>query len=300
MSDEDAFETFKAIRWADTEGNPVCPKCDCVAVYTFKARKIFKCQACEKQFSVTSGTIFANRKLPIRDYLLAIAIFTNGAKGYSMLQLSRDLSISYKAAFVLSHKLREAVGAQQIAKDKLTGEVEVDGGYFGGHIKPANHKENRVDRRRSKHQTGKRRVVVVMRERNGRTLPHVYNSEAAAVPHIAKYVDENAVVFADEASHWDALHACFLTKRINHQQSYSTDEACTNQAESFFSRLRRAEVGTHHHISGKYLNFYALEMAWREDKRRISNGEQFLDIAHASLLHPETKRWAGYWGKPAA
>lgn len=244
MSDEDAFEAFKAIRWAETEGSPVCPHCDCAAVYTFKARKIFKCQACEKQFSVTSGTIFANRKLPIRDYLLAIAIFTNGAKGYSMLQLSRDLSISYKAAFVLSHKLREAVGAQQVTKDKLTGEVEVDGGYFGGHIKPANHKENRIDRRRAKYQTGKRRVVVVMRERNGRTLPHVYHSEAAAVAHIPNFVDASATVYADEAAHWDALHARFLTKRINHQKSYSTDEACTNQAESFFSRLRRAEIGT--------------------------------------------------------
>ncbi len=296
MSDEDAFEAFKAIRWAETEGNPVCPNCDCAAVYAFKARKIFKCQACEKQFSVTSGTIFANRKLPIRDYLLAIAIFTNGAKGYSMLQLSRDLSISYKAAFVLSHKLREAVGSQQVAKDKLTGEVEVDGGYFGGHIKPANHKENRIDRRRAKYQTGKRRVVVVMRERNGRTLPHVYHSEAAAVAHIPNFVDASATVYADEAAHWDALHARFLTKRINHQQSYSTDEACTNQAESFFSRLRRAEIGTHHHISGKYLHFYALEMAWREDQRRVSNGEQFLEIARASLIHPETNRWSGYWG----
>lgn len=297
MSDEDAFDAFKAIRWAETEGEPVCPHCHCGAVYTFKARKIFKCQGCAKQFSVTSGTIFANRKLPIRDYLLAIAIFVNGAKGYSMLQLSRDLGISYKAAFVLAHKLREAIGAQQATGDKLTGEVEIDGGYFGGHIRPANHKENRIDRRRSRYQTGKRRVVVVMRERKGRTLPYVFNSEAASVRHVATYVDQSATVFADEAAHWDALHARFLTKRINHQQSYSTDEACTNQAESFFSRLRRAEIGTHHHISGKYLPAYALEMAWREDRRRISNGEQFLEMARATLIYPETKRWAGYWGR---
>ena len=63
------------------------------------------------QFSVTSGTIFASRKLPIRDYLLAIAIFVNGAKGHSALQLSRDLDCQYKTAFVLAHKLREAMAA---------------------------------------------------------------------------------------------------------------------------------------------------------------------------------------------
>jgi transposase-like protein len=299
MSDEEAFEAFRCIRWAETEGKPVCPYCACAAVYTFKARKIFKCKACEKQFSVTSQTIFANRKLPIRDYLLAIAIFVNGAKGYAALQLSRDLGVSYKCAFVLAHKLREAMSSEQQTGDKLAGEVEVDGGYFGGHIRPANYRENRVDRRRAKYQTGKRRVVVVMRERKGRTLPFVFKSEAQSVAAIANRVDANAIVHADEAAHWDALHMRFLTKRINHQEAYSDGEACTNQAESFFSRMRRAEIGTHHHISGHYLSAYASEMAWREDRRRISNGEQFLFVTRAALNHPISRVWAGYWQRNA-
>jgi ISXO2-like transposase domain len=58
-----------------------------------------------------------------------------------------------------------------------------------------------------------------------------------------------STVYADEATHWDALHARFLTKRINHSECYSDGEACTNQAESFFSRLRRAEIGIHHHVA---------------------------------------------------
>ncbi len=95
-----------------TAVSPFCPHCGCVAVYEYKTRRIFRCQGCMKQFSVTSGTIFASRKLPIRDYLAAIAIFVNGAKGYSALQLSRDLDIQYKSAFVLAHKLREALGAE--------------------------------------------------------------------------------------------------------------------------------------------------------------------------------------------
>ncbi len=75
MSDEEAYQTFKLIRWAVTNGEPFCPKCGCVAVYTYQTRRLFKCKGCNHQFSVTSGTIFASRKLPIRDYLLAIAIF---------------------------------------------------------------------------------------------------------------------------------------------------------------------------------------------------------------------------------
>ena len=111
MSDEEAWNAFKAIRWSDTQGEPVCPRCGCLDFYAYKTRKVFRCKGCSHQFTVTSGTIFASRKMPIRDYLLAIAIFVNGAKGHSALQLSRDLDCQYKSAYVLAHKLREAMAA---------------------------------------------------------------------------------------------------------------------------------------------------------------------------------------------
>lgn len=108
-------------------------------------------------------------------------------------------------------------------------------------------------------------------------------------------VKASSEIHADEATHWDRLHAKFLTKRINHQESYSNGEACTNMAESFFSRLRRAEIGIHHHISGEYLHAYAGEMAWREDNRRVSHGEQYLMVVGAALSHPVSRQWKGYW-----
>lgn len=294
LSDDEARATFTAIRWSDNEGQPYCPKCGCVSLYTYKARKIWKCKGCTHQFSATSGTIFASHKLPIRDYLMAIALFVNGAKGMSALQLSRDLDVQYKTAFVLAHKLREAVSALRNER-KLSGEVEVDGAYFGGYVKPRNHKENRRDRRRTEHQTGKRRVVVIMRERNGKSLPFVFNSEAQSVETIKAHVEVGTKVYADEASSWDALTAKYAMGRINHRKSYRTPEANTNQAESFFSRLRRAEIGTHHRIAGPYLAAYAREMSWREDNRRVSNGEQYRMVAGAALAHPASKNWTGYW-----
>lgn len=298
MTDDAAYDAFKAIRWDDNGGEPYCPKCGCVAVYTYAKRKIFKCKGCEAQFSVTSGTIFASRKLGIRDILAAIAIFTNGAKGYSALQLSRDLDVQYKTAFVMAHKLREALGS---ATDHslLRGEVEVDGAYFGGYVKPANDVENRRDRRRAENKTGKRQVVVIMRERQGRTLPFVTKTEAQGVAFVRQFVHADATIHADEASHWDALGIKYKTMRINHSESYSHDGACTNMAESFFSRIRRAEVGTHHDIAGRYLDNYANEMAWREDHRRVSNGEQFMMIVGAALDHPVSRQWKGYWQRAA-
>ncbi len=293
MSDDQAYEAFKSIRWADNDGAPVCPKCGGCVVWEFKARRIFKCKACNGQFSVTSGTIFASRKMAIREILGAIAIFVNGAKGHSALQLSRDLDCDYKTAFVLTHKLREAMGSQR--EKALSGEVEIDGAYFGGYVKPANRKEDRVDRRRAEHQTGKRQVVVVMRERDGQSVTAVAKTEAAGVGAVVATVAPGSVVYADEASGWDVLHTRYLTKRINHQEAYSTEEACTNMAESFFSRIRRAEVGIHHHIAGPYLASYAAEMSWREDHRRVSNGEQFLGVSAAALGHPVSRQWKGYW-----
>lgn len=294
MSDEEAWQAFKVIRWSDTKGEPVCPRCGCLDNYQYKARKVFRCKGCSHQFTVTSGSIFASRKLAIRDYLLAIAIFVNGAKGHSALQLSRDLNVQWKTAYVLSMKLREAMAAEANGA-KASGVVEIDGMYAGGYVKPANLKENRRDRRFAVNQSGKRRVVIVMRERNGKTLPFVSTSEAESLPMIRARVAEGSTIHADEATHWDELHARYLTKRINHSLAYSDGDACTNQAESFFSRLRRAEIGIHHHIAGPYLNAYANEMAWREDNRRVSNGVQYLMVADAALKHPISNQWRGYW-----
>jgi transposase-like protein len=166
MSDEEAHAIFVSIRWADTEGKPYCPECGCAKIYAFATRKLWKCSACRYQFSVTARTIFQDRKRPIRDYLLAIAIFVNGAKGHSALQLSRDLDCQYKTAFVLAHKLREAMGSEVHNPDQpeLSGTVEIDGMYAGGNVKPANRAEERIDRRTAEARTGKRQVVVVARE----------------------------------------------------------------------------------------------------------------------------------------
>ncbi len=189
MSDQEAEATFARIRWSDNGGEPYCPRCGCLDARKLATRPVWKCKGCSHQFSVTAGTIFADRKRPIRDYLLAIAIFANGAKGYSALQLSRDLGCQYKTAFVLAHKLRVAIEAdQQTSSFTDASEKEIDGAYFGGHVKPENIAMDRVDRRFAEEQTGKRQVVVVMRERKGRTLPFVFRKESDAIPAIRERV----------------------------------------------------------------------------------------------------------------
>ena len=126
-------------------------------------------------------------------------------------QLSRYLGLHAKtaAAFVLPcAKLRCALTAN-FATTRLCGVVEIDGGWFRGHVRPENHRPARVDRRRRQHQSGKRRCVVVMRQRGGPTVTAVVKHETEAVLIIRRRVARGSIVHADEARAWDDLHATF-------------------------------------------------------------------------------------------
>ncbi|MFN0217706.1 MAG: IS1595 family transposase [Hyphomicrobium sp.] len=290
--EDNAYGLFRKLRWEN--GEPICPRCDHDLAYEIATRRKFKCKACHHQFSVTSGTIFASRKLSFTDMLAAVVIVANAAKGVSAMQLSRDLDVQHKTAFVWAHKLREAMASETVG-DTLSGTVEIDGAYFGGHVRPANMKEDRVDRRLSEHQTGKRRVVVAIRERHGRTAAFVVKQEADGVAIARKVVSRNAEVHADEASHWDSLHALFPTFRINHSEAYSLNGVCTNQAESYFSRLRKMVAGQHHHVSPQHLHAYARHAAWLEDHRMQDNGAVTHKAIGLAMAHPVSRQWKGYW-----
>jgi hypothetical protein len=163
-------------------------------------------------------------------------------------------------------------------------------------VKPANHKENRRDRRLAKNQNGKRKVVVVARERGGRTLPSVFKAEVDSMGFIIQRVNPASKLMADEATSWNALHAKFDVSRIDHGQLYSNGKGTySNGAESYFSRIRRAEIGHHHHIAGAYLIRYAQESAWREDHRRVPNGTQVKAVSTLAMMAPTSVDWCGYW-----
>src|ERR1700730_6601380 len=144
LSGEEAFAVFQRVRFADNDGEPFCPHCGCATVYTLAETPIrWKCSACRRKFSVTSGTIFHSRKLAIRNYLAVIALFCNGLKGVAALHMARDMNINPKSAFVMLHKLREALGAEVRGDKELGGanqQAEIDGAYFGKGPRQANRK----------------------------------------------------------------------------------------------------------------------------------------------------------------
>lgn len=300
LSDDEAFEMFKEARWPE---GVACPKCGHKDHYWLGTRKQWRCKCCKHTFSVTSGTIFANHNLPLNTYLAAIAIYTNAVKGISALQLSRDLNIQYKTAFVLAHKLRESLMDYQPAL--LDGEVEIDAAYVNGHVRPANRIENRVDRRLKENQDPMKRAVLVLRERNEvegeggyKTVTAVAKAENedSVSAFVARHVEKGTMISADESTAYNHLHAKFKMERVNHSVEYmGKNGENTNQAESFFSRFRRMQIGQVHSFGNLYLNRYANEAAYREDTRRQSNGEIFGNIMKRCATAHVSRDFCGYW-----
>ena len=202
--------------------------------------------------------------------------------------------------------------------------MEIDGCYVGDYDRPANkadeRKEKRKQRRRSRKQaqadavrgaqTGGKRCILVLRQRpakdegghvvpgdTGRTIARVIASENATdIERIVHaFVDPTATVVTDEAGAYMGLAAWFKHRSVNHSKEYSADDGTnTNYVESYFSRLRRMEIGQTHKF-GSHLELYAAEAAYKEDMRRTDNGTTAWDVIRRVLRTPKDDYWNGYW-----
>ena len=303
MTDEEAWDTFVRLRFGE-DGTQFCPCCGCINNHFFiKTRKQWRCKDCGHTFSVTSGTIFSNHKLPVKVLLLAVALFVHSAKGMSALQLSRNLDVQYKTAYVLFQKLRDALWRTRDTSP-LQGEVEMDGGYFHSYVRPKNKKRDRVDRRLRHNLNPMKRSILVMRERgeagegSRRTIIEVIKkeNEKDILALTKKYVHPGVTIFADEHPGYTGLASRHPVRQVNHQEEYSADDGTNeNQAESYFSRMRRLMIGQIHKCNPKYLIFYGQEIAWREDTRRQSCSSLFEDLMKRCLSIRPSKMWGNYW-----
>lgn len=307
MTEADAFNFFKKMRWGDRE-EVSCPRCGVDHKHYFiKTRRQWRCKTCNHTFSVTSSTIFAHHKLPLKVYLAAIALYTNAVKGISGLQIGRDLGVQYKTAFVLSHKIRESL-MEQRDTEQLSGEIHMDGAYVNGYVRPKNKKVDRVDRRKLENQRPDKRCVFVLRQKAtviggliegaDKTLSFVIKEEnqldISKLAH--RFIHPDSIICADESNAYDGLHAKFDTRRVNHSIEYRSDAKVTNNlAESYFSRFRRMQYGQMHKFGNLYLDNYANEAAYREDTRRMDNQAIFDDIAEKCANTPTSRDWCGYW-----
>lgn len=321
MSEVDACWFFAEMRWGSREAQ-TCPACGEIAPHYFRKHRLqWRCRSCEHCFSVTSGTVFDRRHMKLTEMLFGLLEYVNAAKGVSALQLSQKLGVQVKTAATFLGKLRELL-VVNADRSPLSGTIQVDGGHFGGKPRKARKRvkisaaevQNRIAGKRSQRSRKgsnaylnakkrlNRRVVFVLRELGPtraavRTIVGVAKSEneTDALALIHRYVVARSVIMSDENGAYTKLSVNYTHKTVQHAVEYATDDGVQdNQAESYYSRLRRMEYGTTHRITPTYLMDYAQEMAWREDTRRCTTREKIGGLVRMWGPHGLSRWWRGY------
>ena len=262
--EEAARKFFENKRWGET---PTCGHCGSETVTECKNHKPmpYRCKSCRKHFSVRTGTVLAESRLPLHKWLMAMYMMTTARKGISSVQMAKELGVTQKSAWFLAQRIRECwLGDEGNDTDKMDGVVEVDETYVGGKAKNM-HGHQRAQR---KHYQNKH-AVVGMLKRDGEVRA-LHTDRRQASRHVHDNVQYGTTVMTDAASVYKHLGTTYDHHVVNHSVGeYVRGQAHTNGIESFWALLKRGHYGIYHYMSAKHLNRYVNEFAFRHNTREI-------------------------------
>jgi transposase-like protein len=267
---EACIEHLEEVRWGD---DPACPHCGSVKV----ARKAdgqrvgrWNCHDCHGSFNVLSGTVFCKTRVDLQRWFLAIGLIVNAKKSLSSHQLARDLGLTQPTARYMQHRIRAAMVDQQAGI--LQGIVEADETYVGG--KPR--KANRVqDRKPAKSGRGTDKTPVLGAvERGGNVVAMASPGPGgvggkAIVRFLKRHMDpKGSLLITDQYPAYNTTRGWTRHAVINHSLAYVQGKVHTNTIEGFWSLLKRAWFGSHHHYAVKYMPLFVAEAVWKYNHRK--------------------------------
>lgn len=276
---EKARDWLEALLWPE---GPVCPHCGCIdnaTKFQGKAHRdgVWKCKPCEKQFTVTVGTVFERSHIPLNKWLMALFLLTSSKKGMSTHQMHRMLAISYKSAWFMTMRLRKALESGTLP-DPLGGigkPVEIDETYVGGKA-----------RNRKNHIPPKEAVVSLVQRKGGVRSHHVASVNGETLGPILKAgIRKDTFIMTDDSTVYPPITGDF---RGHGTVNHSAEEYVrgvfyhTNTVENYFSILKRGIIGTFHHVSPEHLHRYLVEFDFRYNNRvglGVNDNERFAKAA---------------------
>jgi len=271
--DDDAARAhLESLCWPE---GTVCPHCGCVGNSTrLQGKKhrpgVWKCNDCRKQFTVTVGTVFEHSKVPLHAWLLAVHLLCSSKKGMSAHQLHRMLGVTYKTAWFMAHRIREAMsddGAILPPMGGSGGTVEVDETYWGN-----------IPGMPKRHAWHHKEKIISLVEPHGEARSfHVERVTVATLkPILTGNIAPETRIVTDNASYYDwTKHSFSEHQSVNHLlHEYARGDVTTNTVEGFFSTLKRGLIGPYHHVGRNHLPAYLSEFDFRYNTRTLTDGER--------------------------
>lgn len=255
-----------------------CPHCGNYKIYRLEKQKRFKCGKCREQFTVRTGSILAESKVPLQKWLMAMWILTSHRKGISSIQLSKVLGVTQKTAWFLAHRIRQAFS--EGPGGQMTGIVEVDETYIGGKEKNK-HANKKLHAGRGA--VGKTAVMGI-KQRDGkvRSMPVSDTTATTLQGIIKKHVAKGSVVCTDDHRSYIGLTE-YDHQVIKHSVGeYVNGMASTNGMESFWALLKRGYIGIYHQMSIGHLEKYVNEFAFRHNTADLMNEEIISKVCYNS------------------
>lgn len=329
LSQEECWSIFKECRFGN-KPEFACPECGTIDKHWFiSTRKQWHCKGCEHRFSVTSGTVWQNRKLSFSKLLCILILFVSSSQGLAANKLPSMIDITYKTAYLNLGKIREVV-FETMDLSLLSGIVHIDCGHFCGKPRRGNKRKksdsflvnNKLRNRKDSivpvknvhpeywniEKLKNRRIVLVLSQLalnddgsygSDRTITYILKGENAnlILPLIKKSVTKDAIIMTDSGTAFNKVEPLVGNRHfaVNHSKEYQDELGVNNnQAESFFSRLRRAEFGVYNGMRRTYLAFYSAEFAYRNDIKSLGIGKRFRSLLSKILSREPSKAFCGY------
>lgn len=241
---------FNDLKW--------CPKCGSEAkFYRVRNRQCFVCKDCRHQLYPLVGTMFEHTRVPLKDWMYIIYLFSVSKHGVSAMEIKRHINVNYKTAWRMGHSIRKLM--KQPSK-KLSGIVEADEAYLGGKmifIGQKRYWKNKVS-------------MIGAVEQGGRIKSQIIDGSSATtiLPYIRSNIRKGSTLFTDQAAVYYRTRENYTHRTVNHRKhSFSYNGVHTNTIEGFWSHLKRSLKGTYHGVSADYLQSYINESVFRHNYR---------------------------------